>query len=214
MPVTHKQLTEHSVVLQQCKSQENVLYFVYQNINKTIPRKGTGPCWKINANSWSKIVDHPAVMQSCLIPTSPSLNTGCSLARFLRDLMEEGMLLQLLVEVELPNHSGCIYLEQRHSIQKQSLEDTLSGVMADSNLQTSVLSLIRQLSAHTRLKQFSETSVFTYKAGREGGLVGTFSLWLESSNKPLMSVVKKDVEKYRSSRGSMYSADRIHELSP
>jgi hypothetical protein len=29
-----------------------------------------------------------------------------------------------------------------------------------------------------------------------------------------MSVVKKDVEKYRSSRGSMYSAERIHELSP
>ena len=86
--------------------------------------------------------------------------------------------------------------------------------MADSNLQTSVLSLIRQLSAHTRLKQFSETSVFTYKAGREGGLVGTFSFWHESSNKPLMSVVKKDVEKYRSSRGSMYSAERIHELSP
>jgi hypothetical protein len=74
--------------------------------------------------------------------------------------------------------------------------------------------LIRQLSAHTRLKQFSETSVFTYRAGREGGLVGTFSFWYESSNKPLMSVVKKDVEKYRSSRGSMYSAERIHELSP
>jgi hypothetical protein len=124
------------------------------------------------------------------------------------------MLLQLLLEVEIPNHSGCIYLEQRHLIQKQSLEDTLLGVMADSNLQTSVLSLIRQLSAHTRLKQFSETSVFTYKAGREGGLVGTFSFWHESSNKPLMSVVKKDVEKYRSSRGSMYSAERIHELSP
>jgi hypothetical protein len=148
---------------------------VYQNINKTIPRKGTGPCWKINANSWLKIVDHPAVMQSCLIPTSPSLTTGCSLARFLHDLTAEGMLLQLLVEVELPNHSGCIYLEQRHSFQKQSLEDTLLGVMADSNLQTSVLSLIRQLSAHRRLKQLSETSVFTYKAGREGGHVGTFS---------------------------------------
>ena len=201
-------MVAHSHLLHQCATQEDVLYFVYRTKKGRLPRKGTGPAWKLNAKSWSKVEFYPVVMQLCLIPTQPTVSAGHSLLNFMEKILE-GMMVQLFVEVDCGARSGSgkhtqsSKMEHTHSLTKDNWECTRHIVMADSNLQMSLLSLIRQLSSHTRQTQFLETSTFTYKAGREAGVEGKFSFWHEPSNEPLLSVVQEDVEKYRSNTGSL-----------
>jgi hypothetical protein len=111
-------------------------------------------------------------------------------------------------------HTQSSKMKHTLSLTKDNWECTRHIVMADSNLQMSLLSLNRQLSSHTRQTQFLETSTFTYKAGREAGVEGKFSFWHEPSNEPLLAVVQEDVEKYRSNTSSLYSVQRMEELHP
>jgi len=163
---------------------------------------------------------YSVVMQLCLIPTQPSTVTaGPSLLDFMEKILE-GMMVQLFVEVDccpgVGNSKDTLPLNMKHthSLTKQNWEHTRQIVMADTNLQMSLLSLIRQLSSHTWQNQFLETSTYTYKAGREAGREGQFSFWHEPSNKPLLSVVQEDVEKYRSNTCPLYSTERMEELLP
>ena len=86
-------LVEHAHLLHQCETQEDVLYFVYRTKKGRLPRKGTGPAWKLNAKSWSKVEFYPVVMQLCLIPTQPTVTAGPSLLDFMEKMV------QLFVEV-------------------------------------------------------------------------------------------------------------------
>ena len=96
------------------------------------------------------------VMQLCLIPTQPTVSAGHSLLNFMEKILE-GMMVQLFVEVgcgggggAAGKHKQSSKMKHTHSLTKHNWEFTRHIIMADTNLQMSLLSLIRQLSSHTR----------------------------------------------------------------
>jgi hypothetical protein len=100
------------------------------------------------------------------------------------------------------------------SFTNHNFNSTKAILLDDRNIKSSLVALFVQLSAHTRQQQFSETSSHTYKAGKDSGVTGSFSFWHAGEERPLLSVVCDDVEKFRSYKHCLYSVRRLHKLYP